>query len=76
VHFEPSGSGTRVTVHMEYSPPAGALGHALASLFNGNPKRQMDEDLMRMKEFIETGVPPHDAAQPSMQVGITPVDLH
>lgn len=67
VQFEPSGSGTRVSVHMSYSPPAGALGQAFASLFNGNPKRQLDEDLMRMKEFIETGVTPHDAAQPSMQ---------
>jgi hypothetical protein len=24
----------------------------------------MDEDLMRMKTMIETGKPPHDAAQP------------
>lgn len=64
VHFEPAGDGTRVSVHMSYSPPAGALGHAVASLFNGNPKRQMDEDLMRMKEFIETGIAPRDASQP------------
>ncbi|GAB3553001.1 hypothetical protein GCM10027343_39250 [Noviherbaspirillum agri] len=64
VRFQPSGSGTRVSVHMVYNPPGGALGHAFASLFNGNPKRQMDEDLMRMKEFIESGIPPGDAAQP------------
>ncbi|HJV73939.1 MAG TPA: SRPBCC family protein [Noviherbaspirillum sp.] len=67
VHFEPSGDGTRVTVQMLYSPPAGKLGHAFASLFNGNPKRQMEEDLMRMKSYIESGIPPHDAAQPMMQ---------
>lgn len=67
VHFEPSGDGTRVTVQMLYSPPAGKLGHAFASLFNGNPKRQMEEDLMRMKSYIESGLPPHDAAQPMMQ---------
>ena len=54
VRFEPAGDGTRVSVHMSYSPPAGALGHAAASLFNGNPKHQMDEDLMRMKAFIES----------------------
>lgn len=85
VRFEPSGDGTRVSVHMSYSPPAGAVGHAFASLFNGNPKRQMDEDLMRMKEYIETGIPPRDAAQPSQsaqsaqstqQPGSTPSALH
>lgn len=69
VHFEPEGDGTRVSVHMVYSPPAGSLGHAVASLFNGNPKRQMDEDLMRMKSFTESGMPPHDAAQPSSRMG-------
>lgn len=64
VHFEPEGDGTRVSVHLSYNPPAGAFGHAVASLFNGNPKQQMDADLMRMKSFIESGIPPHDAAQP------------
>lgn len=64
VHFEPSNGGTRVHVQMNYNPPAGMLGHAVASLFNGDPKKQMDEDLMRMKSFIESGIPPHDAARP------------
>lgn len=63
VRFEPADSGTHVTVDMSYNPPAGAVGQAFASLFNGSPKRQLDEDLMRMKQFIETGTPPHDAAQ-------------
>lgn len=72
VHFEPAGDGTRVSVHMVYSPPGGAMGHAFASLFNGNPKRQMDEDLMRMKAFIESGVPPQDAAQPMAGMQNTP----
>lgn len=73
VRFEPDGAGTRVTVHMSYSPPAGVLGHAVASLFNDNPKQQMDQDLMRMKMFIESGVPPRDAAQPVRQHGTTPL---
>lgn len=71
VRFEPSGDGTRVSVHMTYSPPAGALGHAVASLFNGNPKHQMDEDLMRMKRFIESGMLPRGAAE-SAQEAIYP----
>jgi uncharacterized membrane protein len=52
---------------MSYSPPAGVLGHMVASLFNGDPKKQMDEDLLRMKTFIERGIPPHDAAKPIRQ---------
>jgi uncharacterized membrane protein len=65
IHFEPVDGGTRVSVHMSYIPPAGALGHAIASLFNGDPERQMEEDLLHMKEFIESGRRPPDAAQPA-----------
>ena len=66
VRFEPIGDdGTRVTVRLCYVPPAGALGHAVASLFGADPKSDMDADLMRMKSMIETGHAPHDAAQPA-----------
>jgi len=64
VRFEPENSGTRVTVCLCYVPPAGAFGHAVASLFGADPKSEMDADLMRMKTMIETGKRPHDAAQP------------
>src|SRR6266850_386747 len=64
VRFEPEGEGTRVTVRMCYVPPAGVLGHAVASLLGADVKSEMDADLMRMKTMIETGKPPHDAAQP------------
>ena len=63
VEFEPYRGGTLVTVRLSYSPPAGALGHAVASLFGSDPKGQMDDDLARMKQFIERGAIPHDAAQ-------------
>ena len=63
VEFEPYRGGTRVTVRLSYSPPAGALGHGLASLFGSDPKGQMDDDLARMKQYIERGRIPHDAAQ-------------
>ncbi|HJV50846.1 MAG TPA: SRPBCC family protein [Noviherbaspirillum sp.] len=67
VHFEAVDGGTRVTIDMGYNPPGGAAGEAFASLFTGSPKRQLDEDLMRMKSFIESGVPPHDATQAMQQ---------
>jgi uncharacterized membrane protein len=55
--------GTRVDVQMSYSPPAGVLGHAIVELFGVDPKQEMDDDLMRMKSYLETGVRPHDAAE-------------
>ena len=65
VHFEPTeDGGTRVTVRLSYLPPAGAFGHAVASLLGADPKSEMDADLMRLKSLIETGRVPHDAAQP------------
>jgi uncharacterized membrane protein len=59
----PDGS-TRIDIKMSYKPPAGVLGHEIANLFGVDPKHEMDDDLMRMKSFIETGVYPHDAARP------------
>lgn len=55
VTFESSKGGTRVTVKMRYSPPAGALGHGIARMLGADPQRQMDDDLVRMKDFIEHG---------------------
>ena len=76
VYFEPTDSGTRVTVQMSYRPPAGALGHGLAVLLGSDPKQELDDDLMRMKAFIETGIPPHDAAKPVTAPGRLPGELH
>ena len=58
-------SVTRVTVQLNYRPPAGAFGHAVAAMFGADPKTEMDADLMRMKTMIETGRAPHDAARPA-----------
>lgn len=53
---------THVQVHMTYSPPAGAIGHVAAKLFHRDPKAQMDDDLVRAKTYLETGVSARDAA--------------
>lgn len=53
VTLVPQGSGTRATVQMSYRPPAGALGDAVSSLFGANPRREFEEDLTRMKQYIE-----------------------
>jgi uncharacterized membrane protein len=56
VRFEPLGEdATRVTVDLCYRPPAGEIGHVAASLFGADPQSRLDEDLLRMKTFIESG---------------------
>lgn len=55
VRFDPDGGGTRVDLRMSYNPPGGALGHAVAALFGSDPKRAMDEDLVRLKSLLEDG---------------------
>ncbi|HEX2272095.1 MAG TPA: SRPBCC family protein [Pyrinomonadaceae bacterium] len=65
VRFKPNEkNGTTVEIKLSYNPPAGAVGHAVAKVFGADPKTQMDEDLLRMKTLIETGIPPRDAAVP------------
>lgn len=53
VLLTPEGSGTRATVRLCYRPPAGAVGQAVSSLLGANPKREFDDDINRMKHFIE-----------------------
>ncbi|HJU65258.1 MAG TPA: SRPBCC family protein [Gemmatimonadaceae bacterium] len=63
MRFEPTPvGGTRVDIKMWYNPPAGATGHAVSKLFRVDPKKQLDDDLARVKTALETGTPPHDAA--------------
>jgi uncharacterized membrane protein len=45
--------GTRVDVHLAYTPPAGALGHVVAAMLGRDPGRQMAEDLARVKAALE-----------------------
>lgn len=63
IHFLANADGTTtVDIKLTYNPIAGAAGHALAKLLGADPKHLLDDDLMRMKSFIETGRRPHDAA--------------
>jgi len=47
--------GTEVHVFMDYVPPAGRLGHWVATLFGEAPRRQMRDDLRNFKRMMETG---------------------
>ena len=56
VRFEPNrDGGTRVSIQMEYLPPAGVVGHAVAQLFGVDPRQAMNDDLIRLKSLLETG---------------------
>lgn len=65
VHFESAPDDrTRLRIRMSYNPPGGWFGHGIAKAFGVDPKSSLDADLARMKTYLETGRPPHDAAQP------------
>ena len=54
---------TTVDVKMLYNPVAGAVGHAVAWMFGADPKHRMNDDLLRMKSYLETGKIPRDASE-------------
>lgn len=51
----PGGRGTEVRVTTGYRQPGGALGKAAATLFGESPEQQVNDDLRRFKQFLETG---------------------
>ena len=57
VRFEPrpGGRGTIVRVELEYRPPGGVAGAAIAMVFNESPQQQLHDDLHRLKQVLETG---------------------
>ncbi len=55
--------GTEVKVSLEYDPPAGVVGAAIAKLFGEEPKQQITEDLRRFKQLMEAGENPTTAGQ-------------
>jgi len=57
VRFEraPDGRGTIVRVSMQYAPPAGEVGHALARALGQDPASQIDKDLVQFKRAMEAG---------------------
>jgi uncharacterized membrane protein len=55
VRFGPWGSGTRIDLRVTYQPMGGVFGRAAASLLGANPKRALDEDMLRFKSLLERG---------------------
>jgi uncharacterized membrane protein len=65
VTFDETEHGTRVRVHLQYSPPGGRLGAIVARLFGEEPNQTIREDLRRFKRLLETGEIPTTQGQPS-----------
>ena len=57
VHFDSirDGRGTQLTVHLQYSPPAGKAGALVARLFGVEPSQTIREDLRQFRQLLETG---------------------
>ena len=56
------GRSVQVTVHLQYTPPAGRAGALIASLFGREPSQTIREDLRRFKQVIEAGESPRATA--------------
>jgi uncharacterized membrane protein len=57
VRFEeaPGRRGTIVRVELEYTPPGGVIGAGIAMLFGEEPEQQLNDDLRRFRQVMETG---------------------
>jgi uncharacterized membrane protein len=58
----PGGRGTEVRVELQYEPPAGVVGAAIAKFFGEEPKQQIQGDLRRFKQMMEPGEVLHSDA--------------
>lgn len=65
VRFAPGigGRGTRVQVELSYRAPLGKAGAQIARLFGEEPSQQIEQDLRRFKQLIETGEIPTTIGQ-------------
>jgi len=61
----PGGRGTEVTVELNYEPPAGRLGMTLARFLGEEPGQQVEDDLRKFKQIMETGEVATVEGQPS-----------
>ena len=61
----PNDRGTEIKVVLAYEPPLGKLGATIAKLMGEEPGRQLQEDLQRFKQFMETGEIATTEGQPS-----------
>ena len=59
----PWGRGTEVRVRLQYEPPAGKVGAAVAWLLGHEPSQTIQEDMRRFKALMEAGETPTTEGQ-------------
>lgn len=55
VRFEPApgGTGTVITIRVDYRPPGGLLGSLVAGFLGEHPRQQISDDLLRVKHALD-----------------------
>jgi len=72
VHFTDNfGGETFVKVTMQYLPPAGRVGDAVAKIFGENPAEVLEENLLRFKQLMESGMAEEFASEDAVEVSGT-----
>lgn len=61
----PANRGTIVRIVMQYDPPGGTFGAAIAKLFGEEPSQQIEGDLRHLRQIMETGEIPTTEGQPA-----------
>jgi uncharacterized membrane protein len=61
----PGGRGTFLRVEMQYNPPGGLFGASLSALFGADPATEVQRDLYRFKQVMETGQVTTTEGQPA-----------
>jgi uncharacterized membrane protein len=61
----PGGRGVEIRIELQYNPPAGPLGAAVATLWGKEPSLQIEQDLRRLRQVLEAGEIPTTEGQPS-----------
>ena len=51
----PRDQGTEIHVRIRYTVPGGKVGQTVARYFGEDPHQQLDDDLRRLKQYLETG---------------------
>lgn len=64
----PRGEGTEVRVQLTYEVPGGKVGDFLARLAGEQPRQQVQDDLRRFKQILETGEVPRSEGSPAGHV--------
>jgi uncharacterized membrane protein len=67
VNFRECDGGTEIVVRLQYSPPAGRMGALIARLFGEEPSQQIQEDLHRVKQCLETSTSTGEAVDAGNQ---------